>query len=129
MRALAHFYGLREHIEDGKYASDEVAVELSWSARFAAHQVDMAVGLVRRLPETVDALESGRLDLPKARAILEWTSPLAVERAREVAAAVLDFAVGRTVTAVRQKLAREVIKVDPQGAEARRRERMKNRRV
>jgi hypothetical protein len=42
---------------------------------------------------------------------------------------VQDFAVGRTVTAVRQKLAREVIKIDPQGAEARRRKRVKDREV
>src|SRR5262249_32038382 len=122
LRGLEHFYALREHIEDGKYASDEIAAEVSWSTRTAANRMDTAVSLVRRLPDTVDALESGALDLPKARAILEWTNPLPVEQAREVAAIARDFAVGRTVTAVRHKLAREVVKVDPQGAEARRRE-------
>jgi hypothetical protein len=42
---------------------------------------------------------------------------------------VRDGSVGRTVTAVRQKLAREVIKVDPEGAAARRRERATSREV
>src|SRR5256885_4112097 len=129
LRGLEHFYRLREHIEYGKYAHDELAAELSWTTRTAANQLDTAVGLVRRLPDTVDALESGQLDMAKARAILQWTGPLPVEQAREVAATVQDFAVGRTVTAVRQKLAREVIKVDPEGAEARRRERAKDREV
>jgi hypothetical protein len=129
LRGLEHFYRLREHIEHGKYAHDEIAAELSWSTRTTAIQMHTAVDLVERLPDTVDALEAGQLDMAKARAILQWTQPLPVEQAREVAATVQDFAVGRTVTAVRQKLAREVIKVDPQGAEARRRERAKDREV
>src|SRR5689334_22176685 len=69
LRRLAHFFTLREHTADGKYASDEIAAAVSWSTLTAANQVDTAVRLVRRLPGTVDALESGRLDLPKARAI------------------------------------------------------------
>jgi hypothetical protein len=129
LRGLEHFFRLREHIEDGKYAHDEIAAELSWTTRTAANQMDAAVNLVERLPDTVDALESGQLDMAKARAILRWTGPLPVEQAREVAAIVQDFAVGRTVTSVRQKLAREVVKVDPEGAEARRRERVKDREV
>jgi hypothetical protein len=129
VRGLEHFFRLREHIEHGKYAHDEIAAELSWSTLAAGNQMGTAVGLVRRLPDTVDALESGQLDLAKARAILQWTDPLPIEQAREVAATVQDFAVSRTVTSVRQKLAREVIKVDPEGAEARRRERAKSREV
>jgi hypothetical protein len=115
LRGLEHFYRLREHIEQGKYAHDEIAAELSWSTRNSANQMDVAVRMVRQLPDTVDTLESGQLDMAKARAILQWTDPLPVEQAREVAATVQDFAVGRTVTAVRQKLAREVIKDRPAG--------------
>src|SRR5882672_12884646 len=72
VRAMAHFFGLREHIENGKYASDEIAAELSWSTRTAADAMGTAVRLVERLPDTVTALESGGLDMAKARAILEW---------------------------------------------------------
>jgi hypothetical protein len=129
IRGLEHFYRLREHIENGKYAHDEIAAELSWTTRAAANQMHTAVALVKRLPDIVDALESGQLDLPKARAILDWTNPLPVEQARDVAATAADFAIGRTVTAMRQKLAREVIKVDPQGAETRRKQRANDREV
>jgi hypothetical protein len=129
VRGLEHFFRLREHIEDGKYAHDELAAELSWSTLTAAKHMNAAVKLVERLPDTVDALESGQLDMAKARSILKWTEPLPVEQAREVAAIAQDFAVGRTVSAVQQKLAREVIKVDPNGAEARRRARAKDREV
>jgi hypothetical protein len=84
---------------------------------------------VERLPATVDAVESGQLDMTKARAILDWTDPLPVDQAREVAEIVQDWSVGRTATSVRQKLAREVVKIDPHGAEARRKERLKHRQV
>jgi hypothetical protein len=80
LRGLEHFYQLREHIEYGKYAHDEIAAELSSTTRTAANQLDTAVGLVRRLPDTVDALESGQLDMAKARAILRWTDPLRSSR-------------------------------------------------
>jgi hypothetical protein len=70
LRGLEHFYRLREHIEQGKYAHDEIAAELSWSTRNSANQMDVAVRMVRQLPDTVDTLESGQLDMAKARAIL-----------------------------------------------------------
>jgi uncharacterized protein DUF222 len=129
VRAMAHLHALRQNIASGKYASDEVAAALSWSPRTASMMVDTAVELVGRLPDTVAAVESGRLDMPKARAILDWTEPLPVEQARQVAASVQDWSVGRTAAALRQKLAREVVKVDPDAAEARRRERIKHRQV
>src|ERR1700751_1442621 len=69
VRGLEHFFRLREHIEDGKYAHDEIAAELSWSTLTAARHVHTAVRLVERLPGVVDALEVGQVDMPKARAI------------------------------------------------------------
>ena len=123
VRAMAHFHALRREYAGGKYAADEVAAALSWSPLTASSLVNTAVQLVERLPATVAAVESGRLDMPKARAILEWTEPLPVEQARQVAATVHDWSVDRTPTALRQKLSREVLKIDPHAAEARRRER------
>jgi hypothetical protein len=54
---------------------------------------------------------------------------LPIGQARQVADTVQEWSVGRTASAVRKKLAREVIKIDPHGAEARRQERIKDRRV
>src|SRR5439155_5792547 len=122
-RAMAHFHGLRQDFEDGKYAGDEIAAALSWSPLTAGNQLADARGLVERLPDTLVAMESGQLDMVKARAILDWTEPLPIDQAREVAATVQEWSVGRTAAAVRQKLSREVHKVDPAVADAVRRER------
>jgi hypothetical protein len=129
VRAVARLHALRETMVSAKYVSDELAAALSWSTRAASHLVYTAVDLADRLPQTVAALEAGQLDMPKAKAILEWTAPLEDEPAQQVAAGVVAWSVGRTVSAVRQKLAREVLKVDPAAAEARRRERIERRSV
>jgi hypothetical protein len=71
IRALAHFDSLRRGVADAKYAADEVAAVLAWSPRIASAALNTAVHLVERLPSTVDAVESGRLDMTKARAILD----------------------------------------------------------
>src|SRR5437588_6254344 len=94
-RAMAHFYGLRQEFENGKYAGDEIAGALTWSPLTAGNHPGIAVSLMERLPDTVAAIESGQLDMTKARAILDWTDPLPVEQAREVAAHVHDWSVGR----------------------------------
>src|SRR5262245_22874776 len=83
-QALAHFHALRQEYADGKYASDEVAAALHWAPRMASSVMGDAVSLVERLPETVRELAAGRLDLAKARAILDWTDDLSVAQAREV---------------------------------------------
>src|SRR6266487_1275712 len=128
-RAMAHFHGLRQEFENGKYAGDEIAGALSWSPLTAGNHLGVAVALVDRLPDTVAALETGRLDMTKARAILDWTDPLPIEQARAVAAGVHEWSIGRTASALRQKLSREVHRIDPVGAEARRRARVKSRQV
>jgi hypothetical protein len=126
VRVMARLSHLRS---DGRYVGDEVAAALDWASPTASNKVQTAVNLVERLPETVAALERGEVDFPKATAILEWTEPLSVDQAREVAAQVLPWSTGRTVSAVRAKLSREVHKVDPDGAAARTRERRKRRKV
>jgi Domain of unknown function (DUF222) len=128
-RAIAHFHSLRRDFEGGKYASEEIAAALSWSPVTAAKTVGTAIQLMERLPKTVAAVESGQLDMPKARAILEWTETLPVDQAREIAEDVHAWSVGRTPAALRQKLAREVTKADPAAAEARRTARRERRQV
>jgi hypothetical protein len=126
VRVMARLSRLRS---DGRYVGDEVAAALDWASPTASNKVQTAVNLVSRLPETVTALERGEVDFSKACAILEWTDPLSVDQAREVAAQVLPWSAGRTVSSVRAKLSREVIKIDPDGAAVRTRERRKRRTV
>src|SRR5256885_6143330 len=75
LRGLEHFYRLREHIEYGKYAHDEIAAELSWTTRTAANQLDTAVGLVRRLAGTGGGLQAGGPGVGEERAIFPWGHP------------------------------------------------------
>lgn len=121
IRLLARFSALRTDPNSGAdYAADEVAAELRLTPLAAVRRVTNAVTLAQRLPATVNALERGELDMQKAVAIAEHVRVLDQKKAAVVEAAVLEFAPGRTVRQIRDKVGREVIKVDRDGAEARR---------
>lgn len=122
IRLLSRFSALRDDPASGAgYASDEVAAELALTPLAAARRVGVAVAMTNRLPDTLHALELGVLDLQKASVIAEYTRVLDDDKVAVVQAAVLKFAPGRTVRQIRSKLTREILKVDPEGAEARRR--------
>jgi hypothetical protein len=121
VRLLARFSALRADPDSSvDYAADEVAAELRLTPLTAARRVGNAVAMVERLPATVSALERGELDMQKAVAIVEHTRALPQDKTAVVEATVLEFAGGRTVRQVRDKLSREVLKIDREGAEARR---------
>jgi hypothetical protein len=121
VRLLARFSALRTDPKSGvDYGSDEVAAELSLAPLAAARRVGVAAELAEWLPDTVRALERGELDLQKATAIAEHTRVLPPDKTAQIEAAVLEFAPGRTVRQIRDKLSREILKIDPDGAEARR---------
>lgn len=121
IRLLARFSALRTDPTRGvDYASDEVAAELALTPVAASRRVGVAVAITDRLPDTLRALEGGVLDLQKSSVIAEHTRVLDDDKAAVVETAVLKFAPGRTVRQIRNKLTREILKVDPEGAEARR---------
>ncbi|WP_221463572.1 HNH endonuclease signature motif containing protein [Actinophytocola algeriensis] len=121
VRVLARLSELRNDPGTStNYASDEVAAELTLTPLAAARRVGVAVEMAERLPDTVRALERGDLDLQKASAIVNRLRVLDDDKAALAEAAVLAFAPGRTVRQIRDKLSREILKVDPDGAEERR---------
>ncbi len=121
VRLLARLSALRTDPDSSvDYAADEVAAELNLTPLAAARRVGVAVGMAERLPDTVVALERGELDLQKAAAIVRRTRVLPPDKTAIVEARVLKFAPGRTVRQVQDKLTREILKIDPDGAEARR---------
>lgn len=127
VRLLARFSALRaDENSSVDYAADEVAAELHLTPLAAARRVGNAVAMVERLPATVYALERGQLDLQKATAIVEHTRVLDRDKTAAVEATVLEFTPGRTVRQIRNKLSREVLKIDPEGAEARRQQAAKD---
>ena len=102
-------------------AAAEVALELTMSRHGAAGWADLAVDLGWRLAATGAALESGNIDLYRARLIAEATGMLADDTARAVEEKVLPAAGSQTPGMLRAALRRAVIIADPRGAEERRR--------
>ncbi len=103
-------------------AAAEVALELTMSRYGASWWAGLAVDLGWRLPGTGAALESGVIDLYRARLICEATTRLSDEAARSVESKVLPTAGGQTPGMLRAALRRAVIAADPEGADRRREE-------
>jgi len=112
-----------------EFASDEIGLALRLSRTTASNRLVMAQVLVADLPGTLAAWEAGQLDVLKVRAITEASYLLTSEQATALEARVLPRAGQQTVAQLRAALARAVLVIDPDGAEARYRERRKDRRV
>ena len=112
-----------------EFAPDEIGVALTLSRGTAAARLAMASTLLTVLPATHALWESGRIDTPKVRAILDATAVLADEVAVAVQDRVLARAPEQTLAQLKAALARAVIAADPQGADSRHREARRDRRV
>jgi hypothetical protein len=112
-----------------EFAPDEVGVALRLSRTTATGRLVMAQVLVADLPGTLAAWEAGTLDVLKVRAITETSYLLTSEQRAALEARVLPRAGQQTLSQLRAALARAVLAIDPDGAEARYRERRKDRRV
>jgi hypothetical protein len=132
VRALARFAQLRSdpagHLVD-EFAADELAPLLRISRGAARAQLDLAIELTQRLPDTVRALERGELDLYKARIVATHTHPLTETQAAAVERLVLPRVSTQTPGQLQAALRRAVLQVDPNGAEARRTARVQERAV
>ena len=111
-----------------EFIADEVALALTLTARSADAELGLALDLAGR-PATFGALETGRIDLPRAKIIIEGVSALDADHADAVEAAVLPRAPGLTTGQLRAVVARAVLAVDPQAARRRREETEKSARV
>lgn len=107
----------------------ELAPALHLSPVTAAIRVDRAVRIRDRLPATLRVMARGDLDLGRVLAIDEATVNLDQRLTARVQRLVLGRAVDQTAGELRAALKRAVIQVDPQGAERRRRQAIKDRSV
>jgi Domain of unknown function (DUF222) len=112
-----------------EFAVDELAAVLRLSRAAAAMRLQLAVELAERLPGTAAALRAGELDVPRARAVVEATSPLEPQVAAAVEARVLPRAGRQTVGQLRGSLARAVLVADSAGVEERHERARAKRRV
>ncbi|HEX5996065.1 MAG TPA: DUF222 domain-containing protein [Jiangellales bacterium] len=119
-----------EH-DAARVAASEVSLAMSWTPRHADVRVAHAVRLRKELPATLAALHAGKIDAYQARVIDDETAPLAddAELTREVEAAALSRADGKTGPALRAIVKRKVLAVAPESAEQRRRQAGSGRRV
>src|SRR5918995_764713 len=97
-----------------EFAADEIAARLRITRRAADVKLALALDLSDRLPATRQALLEGRIDLAKARAIVQHTAGLS-DRAtgQAVEERVLRRAGSQTPSELRRSLLRAVAAADP----------------
>lgn len=104
---------------------DEVMVVLGTGKHHASWLIELAGRLTTVLPNTLAALEAGRIDLPRARALAEGTAVLTDPDARAVEAVLLAQAGngpwdGPSPRSWRARVDREAVRVDLDAARRRR---------
>ncbi|MGH3793866.1 MAG: DUF222 domain-containing protein [Pseudonocardiaceae bacterium] len=128
-RALARFADTRTGTDLEEFATAEVAPVLHLSRGAANARLDLATRLTTRLPDTLAALQSGAIDLPRARAISEATEILDTSATATVQDRVLPKAPQQTVGELRAALSRAVLAADPDATTRRHRAARGDRRV
>jgi hypothetical protein len=113
----------------GKFAADELAVALACSRYAAERMLVLAHDLTARLPLTAAALNDGLIDAYKAQLIAEATRVLDDAAAAAAEALVIPHIAGLTPGQIRVRIARAVLKADPDAARARREQAQKDARV
>jgi uncharacterized protein DUF222 len=117
-----------DSVEDS-FAHLEVAALLHISDQAARERMRFARVLIDRLNGTYEALWEGRIEEYKAKLIADAVGTLSDEHAELVEERVLAKAAEQTPAQLRAALAKAVLEVDPEGAEARRQKTHRERRV
>ncbi len=103
-----------------KDLAEDVALELGITTTAADGLIGLAWALEERLPLTAAALDQGVLNLSKARLIAAETAVLSDEDAGRAESLIAGSWAGKTWSQIRDKIARAVVEVDPDGAAKRR---------
>src|SRR5487761_1667583 len=114
--------------ELSEFVADEIAVALTLTRRGAENLLELALELDAR-PAIAAALEAGRIDLYKARILLEALAPLEPLHAAALQAAILPAAGGLTSGQLRAELTQAILALDPEAMRKRREKAEKDARV
>ena len=114
---------------DKQFVREEIACALRLAPSTVNARLHLAGELVRRLPDTLAALERGVIGLPYARCLAEAVGPLSGDAATLVERRVLPRAGLQTMRAFRESVARAVISVDPRTADEQHHDAAADRRV
>ncbi len=112
-----------------QYVREEIACVLRLAPSTVNARLHLAGELVRRLPDTLAALERGVIELAYARCLGEAVNALPDAAAMLVEKQVLPAAGGQTLRAFRESVARAVLAVDPRTAEQQHTDALQERRV
>lgn len=110
-------------------AAMEIRAALRLTRRTAENEPDMATSLVRGLPSVLSSLDSGAIDVRKARTIAHGVSHLDPDAARAVADLVIEDAPRLTTGQLAAKVRSLCIEVNPEDAKSRFNETLDSRRV
>ena len=110
-------------------AAAVVAAVLDWSPVTAGIRIRQAMRMTAELPGTAAALRSGRVDVGRARMVVDRTAVLSAVLCGRVERRVLPLVAGRSKARLEALVDREVIAADPAGAERRRLAAVKGRNV
>ncbi|MDJ0959704.1 MAG: DUF222 domain-containing protein [Acidimicrobiia bacterium] len=142
-RMAAHFAALRyeamaavtdamdETDERGRLesAESEIAAALHLTRRAAESELSTAWELHQRHPRVLTALRYGRIDVRRARVMIDTTGHLTDAAARDVVARVIDDVETLTTGQLRHRIRRMCIETDPDDAKARYDRSVEERRV
>jgi hypothetical protein len=110
-------------------ATDEIRAALTLTRRAAETEFNTAWDLIERLPQVGDALNTGDIDLRRARAISHQTGHLDQDTARQASDQILEHAPRLTSGQITARLANICISIDPDSARERYETGLEERRV
>ncbi|HEX7267727.1 MAG TPA: DUF222 domain-containing protein [Streptosporangiaceae bacterium] len=126
------FAGLRvttDGIDPVRATALEIAARLRVSHQEATYRVVVAQELTTQRQATLAALRTGRIDLRRARTIVDGVQILDTDRAAAVEAQLLATAAEQTPPAFRRRVEQHVAAADPAGFEQRHHRAMTDRQV
>jgi len=116
-------------VDRARWAEVEIAFAMTWTTRAADIQLGLAEDLLDKLPAVYAALESGQIDLPRAKVFCDETTGVETAVARRVADQLLGEAHRLTTGQLRARLHRLVLAADPDRIRRNAKEQVKGRRV
>ncbi|HEY7565263.1 MAG TPA: DUF222 domain-containing protein, partial [Acidimicrobiia bacterium] len=111
------------------YQADEIEAALTLTRAAAADQLALAQMLVLRFPRLFETMTAGFLDDRRVRVILDGIAGLPQQTAAQIVDVLLPLAPELTTGQLRARLHQLVITADPEAAESRYRERLRERKV
>jgi hypothetical protein len=110
-------------------AEAEIRTALTWTRRLTESELSLALDLHERLPRVFGLLETGAIDVRKARVIVDGTIHLSEMAAQAVVDQILDEAPALTTGQLRARVRKLCITTDPDDAKSRYEQANESRRV